>query len=234
MLDATKENLKAVGKGDEPLKDIILTADANYHNNKNIAQCEEEEIDAYIPDTGFRKRDERFKEMDRFRDGVNKPPKPGKAKRDSFGIDDFEYDENKDQYICPQGKALKLQARRAPMNNGYYRVYRISDDSCVTCELKAKCLKRSTRRRFLCIKQGDYDQQKRQSYSRKMQAKIDTVLGREIYGRRIGIIEPVFGNIRYNKGLDRFTYRSKVKVNVQWLLYCMVHNIEKIAHYGMA
>ena len=28
--------------------------------------------------------------------------------------------------------------------------------------------------------------------------------------------------------------RGKKKVNVQWLLSCMVHNIEKIAHYGIA
>ena len=67
-----------------------------------------------------------------------------------------------------------------------------------------------------------------------MQSKVDTHRGKEIYGKRIGNVEPVFGNIRYNKGLDRFTYRGKVKVNVQWLLYCLVHNIEKIAHYGVA
>jgi hypothetical protein len=26
--------------------------------------------------------------------------------------------------------------------------------------------------------------------------------------------------------LDRFTLRGKIKVNIQWMLYCMVHNIE--------
>jgi hypothetical protein len=46
------------------------------------------------------------------------------------------------------------------------------------------------------------------------------------------IVEPVFANLRSNKRLDRFTYRGSVKVNIQWLLYCLVHNIEKIAHYG--
>lgn len=63
--------------------------------------------------------------------------------------------------------------------------------------------------------------------------KIDTAEGREIYSRRMGIVEPVFGNIRYCKGLHRFTLRSKVKVNVQWVLYMIVHNIEKIAKYGI-
>jgi hypothetical protein len=38
---------------------------------------------------------------------------------------------------------------------------------------------------------------------------------------------------RTHKGLNRFTLRGQIKVTIQWLLYCMVHNIEKIAHYGL-
>jgi len=41
-------------------------------------------------------------------------------------------------------------------------------------------------------------------------------------------VEPVFANLRYNKGLDRFTLRSRKKVQGQWRLYCLVHNIEKL------
>ena len=67
-----------------------------------------------------------------------------------------------------------------------------------------------------------------------MIAKIDTPEAREIYGQRLAIVEPVFGNIRSQKRLDRFTSRGKIKVNIQWMLYCMVHNIEKLLNYGMA
>jgi hypothetical protein len=63
-----------------------------------------------------------------------------------------------------------------------------------------------------------------------MKAKIDTPEGRAIYSRRLGIVEPVFGNIRAQKRLDRFTLRGRQKVNIQWKLYCLVHNIEKIRH----
>jgi len=52
------------------------------------------------------------------------------------------------------------------------------------------------------------------------------------YGRRIAIVEPVFANLRHNKRLDRFTLRTRSKVNAQWNLYCLVHNIEKLAHHG--
>jgi hypothetical protein len=32
--------------------------------------------------------------------------------------------------------------------------------------------------------------------------------------------------------MDRFTLRGKKKVNAQWQLFSLVHNIEKIAHVG--
>jgi len=53
-----------------------------------------------------------------------------------------------------------------------------------------------------------------------------------VYQRRIAIVEPVFCNIRSLKGMDRFTMRGKPKVNAQWNLYCMVHNIEKNMRYS--
>jgi hypothetical protein len=42
-------------------------------------------------------------------------------------------------------------------------------------------------------------------------------------------VEPVFANLQ-NKGMRRFTLRGRRKVNAQWQLFTIVHNIEKIAH----
>jgi Transposase DDE domain len=67
-----------------------------------------------------------------------------------------------------------------------------------------------------------------------MIATIDTREAREIYGQRLAIVEPVFGNLRSQKRFERFTLRSKIKVNIQWMLYWMVHNSEKLLNYGMA
>jgi hypothetical protein len=65
-----------------------------------------------------------------------------------------------------------------------------------------------------------------------MKRKIDTWSGRMLYGLRVAVVEPVFGNVESNIGLHRFTLRGKPKVNAQWLLYCMVHNIGKLCRYG--
>ena len=65
-----------------------------------------------------------------------------------------------------------------------------------------------------------------------MKERIDTEEGKQRYGQRFSTVEPVFGNIRHNKRLNRFTPRGRKKVDTQWKLYAMVHNIEKLAHYG--
>jgi len=41
-----------------------------------------------------------------------------------------------------------------------------------------------------------------------------------------------FANICHIMGLDRFTLRGKKKVNIQWNLFCIVHNLKKVARYG--
>lgn len=44
--------------------------------------------------------------------------------------------------------------------------------------------------------------------------KIDSPHGREVYLKRMGIVEPVFANIRTHKRLEHFTLRGQKKVNV--------------------
>jgi len=68
----------------------------------------------------------------------------------------------------------------------------------------------------------------------RMKRKIDTEQGPEMIARRFATVEPVFGNLRYNKGLTRFTLRGRTKLDGQWKLYCLVHNIEKLANNGYA
>ncbi|WP_413694238.1 transposase [Psychromonas sp. KJ10-2] len=66
------------------------------------------------------------------------------------------------------------------------------------------------------------------SYTDKMRVKIDSNPDRREYSKRLGAIERVFGNISVNKGMNKFTLRGQEKVNAQWQMYCLVHNIEKL------
>ena len=113
--------------------------------------------------------------------------------------------------------------------------YRAREADCRECLLRSKCLARKNgKARALLIPLGYIENQEKQfSLSQKMKEKIDTDEGKAIYSKRLATVEPVFANIRSQKRLDRFTYRGKVKVNIQWMMYCMVHNIEKIMNYGL-
>ena len=65
-----------------------------------------------------------------------------------------------------------------------------------------------------------------------MKARIDSEKGKIIYGHRMSVVEPVFANIGTQKGLNKFSLRGREKVDTQWKMFSMVHNIEKIAKYG--
>jgi hypothetical protein len=62
---------------------------------------------------------------------------------------------------------------------------------------------------------------------RAMRKKLNTLECQDQYAYRMQIIEPVFANIVSCKRLNRFTLRSEGKVNGQWQLYCIVHNLSK-------
>ena len=71
-------------------------------------------------------------------------------------------------------------------------------------------------------------------HTQAMKQRIDSAEGRALYGRRFAVVEPVFANLRHNKRLNRFTLRGQAKVDAQWKLFALVHNIEKLAHHGYA
>jgi hypothetical protein len=113
-------------------------------------------------------------------------------------------------------------------------LYAADEQDCQACRFRATCLsQKRTKGKHLGIPVEE-PVTKPKSRGQQMIAKIDTPDGRRQYSRRLEIVEPVFENLRTQKGLDHFTLRGKEKVDIQWLWYAMVHNIEKIAHYGAA
>ena len=222
IVTGAQENMKAIGKEEGYFKDTILTADTAYHSTESIKKCEEEGIDAYIPDKDFRKRHPRL--------AVKKSSVA--SRRRKFMPEDFTYDETTGEYECPAGKKLKRYTRSYNTRWGTrYWAYRADARDCEACTQREGCISKKGKkgkRKYLFIPV----KAERRNYSQEMATKMDTQRGREIYPHRMKIVEPVFANIRTQKRLDRFTLRGKVKVNIQWLLYCMVHNIEKIANFA--
>jgi transposase len=226
LMPRAKTVMQALGRGENGFHDTTWLADSSYFSDGNLETGDEEHLNTYIPDDNFRKRDPRFANQDRYK------PKKKKKKKTRFGLEDFLYDEATQGYRCPNGKILRLQAREHRVRHRTYRRYVSNEEACRACPFRRKCLsQKRTKRKYLGIP-VDEPVTKPKSRGQQMIEKIDTPEGRRQYSRRLELVEPVFGNIRIQKGLDHFTLRGKEKVDIQWLLYGMVHNIEKIAPYG--
>jgi hypothetical protein len=68
----------------------------------------------------------------------------------------------------------------------------------------------------------------------RMDRKLRSKAGQAIYALRKIIVEPVFGQIKAARGLDRFLLRGLEKVNGEWALMATTHNIGKLHRAAVA
>ena len=65
-----------------------------------------------------------------------------------------------------------------------------------------------------------------------MRSKLRTEAGRAVYKMRKAIVEPVFGQIKEQRGFRRFSLRGKENVSREWKLVCAVSNLLKLFRAG--
>jgi transposase len=225
MVEGVRENFQAIGKEEDVFEKAKMSADSGFHTEENMEMLAVEGIDAYVADNRFRKRDPRFADYEQYKDQARKDWAKGKPKL--FRTDDFIFDKDMRHCICPAGKRLY----RSGANEKAYR-FKGTQTTCVSCALRAQCIRKPEK---TVIRQVAYFASRTgqgPTFTDRMKRKIDSTLGRVLYGMRLAISEPPFSHITSALGLDRFTLRGKVKVNTQWNLFCIVHNLTKIHRYG--
>lgn len=230
MLHGAQANLAAAGCG-TVLKQAVVSADTGYFSNRNLEAFAAAKVDAYVPDPKFRQRDPRFAAARRHRRPTDRHKQQYKSQRRWFGPQDFKYDPTSQRLSCPNGVRLHRSGHEMKTPQGYLvSSYRAAKTACLQCPLRLRCLRnpQSGNPRQVRLFHGRITE----TLTSRMQAKIDTPAGRALYSRRLGIVEPVFGHIAAQKRMDRSTLRGAKKVNIQWKLYCLVHNLEKIGRYG--
>ena len=65
-----------------------------------------------------------------------------------------------------------------------------------------------------------------------MRAKLQTAAGHAVYALRKAIVEPVFGQIKAPRGFRRFSFRGFGKVQAEWQVICLTHNLLKLFRAG--
>ena len=180
----------------------ILTADAGYSTPDNLEKLESHKIDAYIPDDTYQGRSR------------------GKAVS-PFDRDNFLYNETEDTFTCPAGKTVFFWHSKQHRGNNC-RIYRCQE--CIGCQHFGQC---TTSKRGRTIKRRLVDEK-----IKAMRTKLDSESGKAIYAKRKHIVEPVFGHIKSVLGFTGFSLRGLAKVNAEFKLVAIAHNLKKIAKYG--
>mgnify|MGYP001560167258 FL=1 len=192
MVKSSDQNLR------EQVKEIA--ADSGYSSYDNYEYLEKNGKTGYIPDQDFRKE-----------------TTEGKC---PYHQDNFRYDTEQDNYLCPEGKPLELYRIRRK-NYGYrefhHKIYK--GKGCLKCEKKLQC----TKQRYRTILRED-----RRALLEEMRRRLQTEEGRKKYTQRMWTTEPIFGHLKFNLGYRQFSLRTLPKVRGEFRLMCIGSNLKKM------
>lgn len=231
MTEQVRDIFKKLGEKNI-YKTAKICADSGFHTEESMKTLFEKKIDGYVPDKLFRRRDSAFQTAPRHR-SFKALIGRARAEKKFFSADEFVFNPENGKLTCPAGKELYTKDRNFKTANGYRGTqYMAKKTDCRVCEIRSRCLRKdhSPARTVFKI-EGRWQEE---TFSKKMIRKLESEAGRFLYGMRMGIVEPVFANFRHMIGLDRFTLRGEAKVNTQWRLFSVVHNIHKVQRFGFA
>ena len=235
VLEKITDRYQRLGIHKNIYEKTIVTADTGYANETNMQYCYEKQIDAYIPDNQFRQRDPKF-QTQKTKYGKRKQANSMKTQT-VIPPSDFHFDPIHKTCTCPKNESMWLKNESIDKNENQKIFFEGRLTKCRACDIKTKCMRNpssaDTRkghgRQVSFIIEKKY---RKANYTDWMKHRVDSQKGKHIYSHRMSVVEPVFGNLTNNKKLNRFSLRSKEKVQAQWQLYCLVHNIEKLNHYS--
>lgn len=235
IIEAVKDRFKRLKISEDICKtDTIITADTGFANEANMQYLHDNNINGYIPDNQFRSRDPKF--ADQKSKHGKRHQKASKKSVKIFPANGFNFDPINKTCTCPADKNMWIN-REGKDREGHQKIFfegRIGD--CRDCQLRTSCMRNpdsvNKPKGHGRIVSFILQRNKKTSYTDWMKHRVDSAEGKQIYSHRMSVVEPVFGNIGTNKKLNRFSLRSKKKVQGQWRLYCLIQNIEKIMNYG--
>jgi transposase len=187
------------------------SGDAGYGSEENYAWLEQHGMGNYF-------------KYNTFHQEQHPPRKPELLEKLRFKSTNFPYDQQRDEFLCPaHNRLVYVETKPYQSRNGFLserRFYECLD--CSTCPLKPQCTKAKGNRQ---IQVGFQLRRYRQ------QAKDNLLSEQGLALRQLRSIKPetVFGDVKHNMGFRRFMLRGLKKVDVEWGLVCIAHNLRKLA-----
>ena len=188
-----------------------IVTDAGYGSEENYAYLEQHGLGNFAKYNTF------YQDTHAYR-------KPELIRKHHFRAENFTYDPQKDEFICPAQQRLFFQyISRYTTENGYVSDRRNYEcKTCGQCPLKDQCTQakgnRKIRISFRLLE-----------YRRQARANLTSEVGQRLRANRSTEVETVFGNVKQNMGFRRFHLRGMEKVKTEWGIVSIAHNMRKLA-----
>ena len=185
-----------------------LTADAGYGSQENYELMTNKGIKGYV----------KFNTFDKEQNAAGKKRKNAAP----FHRDKLHYNEKEDYYVCPMGQKMeKIAEVKKTTKSGFRQTsVRYRAKKCSGCPVRGVCFKGKNNR----IVERNHELER---YKQKAREDLLSELGEVKRKKRTADVEPVFAHIKHNRNFKRFTHRGLDKVELEFGLHALAHNIRK-------
>lgn len=201
-LEDLKENL-----GEEIFSKIeSATTDAGYGSEENYELLEIHGIDAYI----------KYNTFDKEQDANYQ------KKHKAFSKEHLYYNQEKDFYVCPMGQRMHKthESRRITKNGFEQKLSHYQAKNRDGCPVRSVCHQPKANRSI----------ERNHNFERHKQKARERLLSEESIKKRkqrCYDVEPVFAHLKHNHHFKRFTLKSLKKVEIEFELHALAHNLRK-------
>jgi transposase len=189
-------------------KEVI--ADAGYGSEENYEMMEQKQLDAYVKYNYFHKEQKRTQ------------------KQNPFLVQNLYYNESENFFVCPMGQKLEHvgKGKRKSTNGFISQVDYYEAKRCQGCPLRGMCHKNAGNKKIEI-------NHKLNQYRAKAREMLTSERGLLHRSKRPIEVEAVFGQLKSNNTFSRFTLRKMDKVNIEFGLMSIGHNLRKLAQKAL-
>jgi transposase len=183
-----------------------ITADAGYGSEENYDALEDKGITAYVKYNTFEK------EQDKNYQKKHKP----------FSKENLYYNQEEDYYVCPMGQKMhKTHQSQKTTEAGYKQnLSHYQAQNCQGCPLRSQCFKAKGNRSI----ERNHNLEKHKQKTREL---LLSEIGIQKRKQRSADVEPVFAQLKHNNGFRRFSLKGIKKVELEFGLMAIAHNLRK-------
>lgn len=183
-----------------------ITADAGYGSEENYDALEDKGITGYVKYNTFEK------EQDKNYQKKHKP----------FSKENLYYNQEEDYYVCPIGQKMhKTHQSQKTTEAGYKQnLSHYQAQNCQGCPLRSQCFKAKGNRSI----ERNHNLERHKQKTREL---LLSEIGIQKRKQRSADVEPVFAQLKHNNGFRRFSLKGIKKVELEFGLMALGHNLRK-------